>query len=89
MFAYDDEYAMLLMRALQDTGVDLPAETAVIGADDLILGGHLRPRLGSVRTYLATTQPLAEMIDRLVQNPGGTPERHFLLRAEAVAREST
>ncbi|MFD7971029.1 LacI family DNA-binding transcriptional regulator [Streptomyces clavifer] len=88
VFAYNDEYAMLLMRALQDAGVEVPAEVAVIGADDLMLGRLLRPRLSSVRMELATAQPLAEMIDRLVQHPGGAPERHYLLRARAVARES-
>ncbi|MEV3929993.1 LacI family DNA-binding transcriptional regulator [Streptomyces sp. NPDC053728] len=89
VFAYDDAYAMLLMRALQDARVDVPAETAVIGADDLMLGRLLRPRLSSVAMELATPQPPAEMIDRLVHNPGGRPERHDLLRASAVTRESS
>ncbi|MYQ55216.1 MULTISPECIES: LacI family DNA-binding transcriptional regulator [unclassified Streptomyces] len=88
VFAYDDEYAMLLMRALQDAGVEVPAETAVVGAGDLMLGRLLRPRLSSVSMELATAQPPAEMIDRLVRNPGGAPERHDLLRARTVARES-
>ncbi|MGW0790621.1 LacI family DNA-binding transcriptional regulator [Streptomyces sp. NPDC002911] len=89
VFAYDDEYAMLLMRALQDAGIAIPAETAVIGADDLMLGRLLRPRLSSVIMELATAQPPAELIDRLVQNPGGAPERHDLLRAAVVPRESS
>ncbi|KPC80614.1 MULTISPECIES: LacI family DNA-binding transcriptional regulator [Streptomyces] len=89
VFTYDDEYAMLLMRALQDTGVEVPAETAVIGADDLMLGRLLRPRLSSVTIELATAQPPAEIIDRLVRSPGGAPERHYLLRAAAVARDSS
>ncbi|MBM7440173.1 LacI family DNA-binding transcriptional regulator [Streptomyces sp. HB132] len=89
VFTYDDEYAMLLMRALQDAGVDVPAETAMIGADDLMLGRLLRPRLSSVTMELASAQSPAEMIDRLVQSPGGAPERHYLLRAAAVARESS
>ena len=89
VFAYNDEYAMLLMRALQDEGIDVPGQTAVIGADDLMLGRLLRPRLSSVRLELATPQPPAEMIDRLVQYPGGRPERHDLLHARAVPRDST
>ncbi|MEU1126060.1 LacI family DNA-binding transcriptional regulator [Streptomyces sp. NPDC005899] len=89
VFAYDDEYAMLLTRALQDAGVEVPARTAVIGAGDLMLGRLLRPRLSSVRMELATAQPPAEMIDRLVHRPGGPPERHYLLRAAAVVRESS
>ncbi|WP_031086224.1 LacI family DNA-binding transcriptional regulator [Streptomyces sp. NRRL WC-3549] len=89
VFAYDDEYAMLLMRALQDAGVEVPAEAAVVGAGDLMLGRLLRPRLSSVRMELATAQPPAEMIDRLVTNHCGAPERHDLLRATTVARESS
>ncbi|WP_392674526.1 LacI family DNA-binding transcriptional regulator [Streptomyces sp. LN785] len=88
VFAYDDAYAMLLMRALQDAGIEVPAETAVMGADDLLLGRLLRPRLSSVRMELATAQPLADLVDRLVQHPAGMLERHDLLRARAVPRES-
>ncbi|MFJ8885829.1 LacI family DNA-binding transcriptional regulator [Streptomyces sp. NPDC102402] len=88
VFAYDDAYAMLLMRALQDADVDVPGETAVIGAGDLMLGRLLRPRLSSIAMELAAREPPAELIDRLVQNPGGEPERHHLLRAAAVTRES-
>ncbi|WP_328907302.1 LacI family transcriptional regulator [Streptomyces sp. NBC_00234] len=89
VFAYNDEYAMLLMRALQDAGIAIPGDTAVIGADDLVLGRLLRPRLSTVRMELAAEQAPAEMIDRLVRHPAGAPERHDLLRAVAVPRESS
>ncbi|MFF2327426.1 MULTISPECIES: LacI family DNA-binding transcriptional regulator [unclassified Streptomyces] len=89
VFAYNDEYAMLLMRALQDAGIEVPQETAVVGADDLMLGRLLRPRLSTVRMELATAQPLADLVDRLVQHPGGGPEHHELLRVGVVHRESS
>lgn len=89
VFAYNDDYAMLLMRALQDAGIDVPGETAVVGAGDLMLGRLLRPRLSSVRMELATAQPLADLVDRLVRNPGGEPERHDLLSARVIPRESS
>ncbi|MET8838819.1 LacI family DNA-binding transcriptional regulator [Streptomyces rubiginosohelvolus] len=89
VFAYNDEYAMLMMRALQDAGVDVPADTAVIGADDSLIGRLLRPRLSTVRMELAMPQPLAETIDRMVQHPGGPPVHHDLLRTSAVHRESS
>lgn len=54
VFAYNDEYAMLLMRALQDAGVRIPGDTAVIGADDLLIGRLLRPRLSTVRIEMPT-----------------------------------
>ncbi|MER6118038.1 LacI family DNA-binding transcriptional regulator [Streptomyces sp. NPDC001743] len=89
VFAYDDSYAMLLMRALQDAGIEVPAETAVIGADDSLPARLLRPRLSSVRMELATVEPLADLVDRLVRHPGTEPERHDLLRVRTVHRESS
>ncbi|MDI3389182.1 LacI family DNA-binding transcriptional regulator [Streptomyces sp. B-S-A8] len=89
VFAYNDEYAMLLLRALQDAGVDVPGETAVMGADDLLLGRLLRPRLSTVRMELPSGQRLAELVDRAVRDPAGAPEVHPLLGTEAVPREST
>jgi len=89
VFAYDDSYAMLLMRALQDAGIEVPAQTAVIGADDSLPARLLRPRLSSVRMELATVEPLAGLVDRLVRHPGTEPERHDLLRVRTVHRESS
>ncbi|MEU9192116.1 LacI family DNA-binding transcriptional regulator [Streptomyces hundungensis] len=89
VFAYNDEYAMLLMRALQDADIDVPRETAVIGADDLLLGRLLRPRLSTVRVEMVTGRHLAELVDRVVRDPDGTPERHDLMGARALPRESS
>ncbi|WP_434599469.1 LacI family DNA-binding transcriptional regulator [Streptomyces sp. A5-4] len=89
VFAYNDEYAQLLMRALQDEGVDVPGEAAVMGADDLLLGKLLRPRLSTVHVEMTTGQYLADFLDRVVQEPGAEPERHDLMGATAVARESS
>ncbi|MFH8798567.1 LacI family DNA-binding transcriptional regulator [Streptomyces sp. NPDC017936] len=89
VFAYNDEYAMLLMRALQDEGVRVPEDTAVIGADDLMLGRLLRPRLSTVRIALPSGRDLAELVDRAVRNPDAAPESHELLEASVVHRDST
>ncbi|MFJ4621845.1 LacI family DNA-binding transcriptional regulator [Streptomyces sp. NPDC088812] len=87
--AYNDEYAMLLMRALQDAGVRIPEDTAVIGADDLMLGRLLRPRLSTVRIALPSGRDLAGLVDRAVRTPGAEPESHELLEATVVQRDST
>ncbi|MFK4144785.1 LacI family DNA-binding transcriptional regulator [Streptomyces sp. NPDC004065] len=89
VFAYNDEYAMLLMRALMDEGVRIPGETAVIGADDLMLGRLLRPRLSTVRLELPSGRGLAALVDRAVRDPGAPPERHAVLGATVVRRESS
>jgi DNA-binding LacI/PurR family transcriptional regulator len=89
VYAYNDEHAMLLMRALQDAGIQVPGETAVVGADNLLLGRLLRPRLSTVRIDMATGQRLAELVDRVVREPGAEPERHGLMGARALHRESS
>ncbi|MFI6878785.1 LacI family DNA-binding transcriptional regulator [Streptomyces sp. NPDC050400] len=89
VFAYNDEYAMLLMRALQDAGATVPGDVAVIGADDLMLGRLLRPRLSTVRIDLPSGEELAELVDRLVRDPAAEPEVHDVLAATVVARAST
>ncbi|AXL87039.1 LacI family transcriptional regulator [Streptomyces sp. CB09001] len=89
VFAYNDEYAMLLMRALQDEGLDIPGHAAVIGADDLMLGRLLRPRLSTVHLELPAGRDLAALVDRAVHDPGAAPERRKVLGATVVHRESS
>ena len=89
VFAYNDEYAMLLMRALQDEGVDIPGETAVVGADDLILGRLVRPRLSTVHIELPSGRELAELVDRVVRDPIGVPEVSQVFGARIVHRASS
>ncbi|NUR85955.1 MAG: LacI family DNA-binding transcriptional regulator, partial [Nonomuraea sp.] len=68
VFAYNDEYALLLISALQDAGIRVPEDVAVVGADDLPLASLVRPRLTSVR-FDATASPaeLVALIDAMVR----------------------
>ncbi|MFB4296762.1 LacI family DNA-binding transcriptional regulator [Actinomadura sp. NTSP31] len=91
VFAYNDEYAMLLVRALQDAGLDVPRDVAVVGADDLPLGRFLRPRLSTVRvagdvTAAGLAVRLARMVAERDRDPAGTVS---LTRVEMVPRESS
>ncbi|MEU5765511.1 LacI family DNA-binding transcriptional regulator [Streptomyces asoensis] len=89
VFAYNDEYAMLLMRALLDAGLRVPRDVAVIGADDLMLGRLLRPRLSTVRIELPSGRELASMVDRAVRSPAAAPESHEPYGATVVQRDSS
>ncbi|MFJ6793096.1 LacI family DNA-binding transcriptional regulator [Streptomyces sp. NPDC091268] len=89
VFAYNDEYAMLLMRALLDAGLSVPGDVAVMGADDLLIGRLLRPRLSTVRLELPTGEHLASLVDQAVREPSEVVERHDLMAAAALPREST
>jgi LacI family transcriptional regulator len=49
IYAYNDEYALLLLSALSDRGVQVPGEVAVIGTDDISMGELVRPSLTTIR----------------------------------------
>jgi DNA-binding LacI/PurR family transcriptional regulator len=48
VFAYNDDYAMMLIRALQDAGLSVPDDIAVMGVDDLPACEMIHLRLTSV-----------------------------------------
>jgi DNA-binding LacI/PurR family transcriptional regulator len=89
VFAYDDEYAMLLAASLQDAGVRIPEDVALVGGGDLMLCRLLRPRLTSVRTELPGGRRLAELVDRLVRAADEPPVTVDLGVARIVARASS
>ncbi|MFF9623601.1 LacI family DNA-binding transcriptional regulator [Streptomyces griseosporeus] len=88
LFAYNDEYAALAVRALQDHGVRVPQDVAVVGADDLLIGRLLRPRLTTVRMDYMPAREIAALLDRLIDAPDTPPETHDMLRTGLVVRES-
>jgi DNA-binding LacI/PurR family transcriptional regulator len=81
IFAYNDEYAMLLISALQDAGLRVPEDVAVVGADDLPICTLMRPRLTSVHfDQTATPAELVATIDAIVRGereatPGAVIDR--------------
>ncbi|MER7463270.1 substrate-binding domain-containing protein [Streptomyces sp. NPDC097981] len=88
--AYNDEYAVLLMRALPHEGLRIPGDVAGMGADDLFIGRMLRPRQGTVQIGLPTGGPLATLwTGRCAREPSGITQRHDLTAAAAIHREST
>ncbi|MEU3608136.1 LacI family DNA-binding transcriptional regulator [Streptomyces sp. NPDC035033] len=89
VFGYNDEYAMLLMRALQDADVAVPGETAVIGADDLLLGRLLRPRLSTVHIDLIPGHDLAELVDGAVNGTATGTGTRSLSDSRVIRRESS
>jgi LacI family transcriptional regulator len=77
------------LRAIEDLGLRIPEDVAVIGFDDFELAHVLRPRFTLVR------QPAAELGRRAAQmlfdrlDSGGPPEpRRLVLPTELVVRES-
>ncbi|WP_081937298.1 LacI family DNA-binding transcriptional regulator [Streptosporangium roseum] len=92
VFAYNDEYAMLVVSALRDAGVRVPEDVAVVGADDLVIAGLMRPRLTSVHVDPTTTPgELITMIDEIIRGERAAGPWAVLSRYEPrlVVRETT
>ena len=61
--AHNDEYAALLLGQLLDAGVSVPADVAVIGADDTPWGRWMRPALSTlVLEQRSITEQLVEVL---------------------------
>lgn len=89
LFAYNDEYAMLAMRAFQDAGLTIPDDVAVVGADDLLLARLVRPRLTSVTFDTIPAARIVGLVDRAIREPETAPETHQLTRVVVTPRDST
>ncbi|MFD9687177.1 LacI family DNA-binding transcriptional regulator [Kitasatospora sp. NPDC059146] len=89
LFGYNDEYAVLAQRALQDAGVDVPAAVAVVGADDLLLARLVRPRLSSVRVGLPSGEELAALVEQFVADPEAPRVSRNLMTVDLAARDSS
>ncbi|MFI6519336.1 LacI family DNA-binding transcriptional regulator [Spirillospora sp. NPDC050679] len=91
IFAYNDDYAMLLMRVLQDAGLEVPGDVAVVGADDLPLGRLLRPRLTTVRVIgdRSAAQVAAQLHELIVRRERDPAVTLLHSTAEIVHRESS
>jgi DNA-binding LacI/PurR family transcriptional regulator len=88
LFAYNDEYALLMLSAFQDAGLRIPEDVALVGADNVMLARLTRPRLTTVGVELPDGARLAGLIDRLIRNPDSPTESHALGSARIVVRDS-
>ncbi|MFD7554875.1 LacI family DNA-binding transcriptional regulator [Streptomyces sp. NPDC059835] len=68
VFAYNDEYATLLMHALRAEGIAVPEDVAVVGSDDLVLSSLQQPPLTTIRLELPSPALIAETVHELVES---------------------
>lgn len=89
LFTYNDEYAMLLLSALEDGGVRVPDDLALVGADNLPLCTLLRPRLTSVHLdNQHSAQMIADKLHAMIESrstdelglPVSLDEPHIVVR---------
>ncbi|MFJ7587773.1 LacI family DNA-binding transcriptional regulator [Streptomyces sp. NPDC097617] len=72
-FTYNDEYAALLLHALQAEGIVVPDEVALVGCDDLVLSALQQPALSTVRLEMPSAAQIADAVHELVETGTATP----------------
>ncbi|MFJ9544181.1 LacI family DNA-binding transcriptional regulator [Streptomyces sp. NPDC101225] len=89
VYAYNDEFALLLIAALSRQGVAVPGDIAVVGSGNMPLGALLRPGLTS--TYFdmpAIGSVVADSVARLLAQEELPEEAGTVARPRLVRRES-
>lgn len=89
IIAFNDMHALLLMRALQNVGLSIPGDVAVMGIDNLDVCNMVKPSLTSVLSI--TSQPLeafANFFDKVMRGQKTDMSLAPLFSPSVVARES-
>lgn len=73
VFAFNDEYAALLMHALQAEGIAIPDDVAIVGSDDLVLSALQQPPLTTVRLELPSAAFIADTLHELIEKGTAPP----------------
>jgi DNA-binding LacI/PurR family transcriptional regulator len=91
VFAFNDTLALGAMRVLQEAGLQIPADIAVIGFDDLDEAQYSLPTLTTVdpgRDEIADTA-VRVLLERIAATDAAGPPREILAQYRIVDREST
>jgi LacI family transcriptional regulator len=86
VIAYNDLIAIGLMRAAQESGLDVPGRLSIIGFDDIFGSDFTSPPLTTIRTPLG---PMGERAVRRLLGDAAAPESSADLPTEFVPRGST
>jgi LacI family transcriptional regulator len=90
IYAFNDEYALLLLGALADRGIQVPRDVAVMGTDDISFSAFMRPTLTTIR--FDTISLAQRAVGMLVNWHSGQPLPEELTRPlvpQLIPREST
>lgn len=90
IYAFNDEYALLLLGALADRGRQVPRDIAVVGTDDISFSTFMRPTLTTIR--FDTISLAQRAVEMLVNSHRGQPLPEELTRPlvpQLIPREST
>lgn len=89
IFAANDSMAIGALSALQDAGVRVPEELAVVGFDDIPIAQYVTPPLTTVRVAISGLgSRAAERLFEAIRAPGNSERRHEILPTDLVIRRS-
>jgi DNA-binding LacI/PurR family transcriptional regulator len=75
VYAFNDEQAVVVLEALRERGVALPADMALIGCDDSPVAHEVRPRLTTVRfDEHGRWREIARHLHAMISGAGRYPE---------------
>lgn len=85
-----DAFAVEVLHAAADLGLDVPGDVSVVGYDDSSVAALARPPLTTIRQDVAEKARLAvSALVRAIGDTNGTPPEREMLSAELVVRSST
>ena len=85
VFAYNDEYALIVLQVLRDAGIAVPEDVAVMGCDNLLFAGLTQPSLTTMDMGDLGSQ-IADYLLAMLDGRRGTPTT--MVKPTIVARES-
>jgi DNA-binding LacI/PurR family transcriptional regulator len=86
LFAVTDVIAIDAMHALEDNGLSVPGDVAVVGFDDILLAAHVSPPLTTVRQDIR--QAAEGLVRGIVGLIEGEPVESSLMAPQLVVRAS-
>jgi LacI family transcriptional regulator len=90
LFAFNDVTAIGAIEALQESGLDVPFDVAVMGFDDIPSAAYHRPRLTTVRQPLRRMGEIAaEALIRRIEHPRATHPSTIPIEPELIVRGTT
>jgi len=88
VFVASDAMAFAAMRAIQEAGLRIPEDIAVLGFDDIPAAANSKPPLTTVRQPIQRTGSIAaEVLVDMIEHPDPQPRR-IVLPTELVIRSS-
>ena len=88
VFVTSDSMAFAAMRAIQEAGLSIPEDIAVVGFDDIAAAANSKPPLTTIRQPIQRLGCIAaEILIDMIEHPDPTPRR-VVLPTELVIRAS-